>query len=98
QPAATNPVAYLEGKKNTLHAYPQPADQQVRLVWPDEDDSDWPPRLHVWAADGRSLPTHASRSGAQEWTLNTAHWPTGVYLLRVELGAHVYWAKIAVAH
>jgi serine protease len=80
-------------KNGTLGVFPQPAAQQVALVFPSgffPEKTD----LRAWDATGRAMPLEVGEAAAERLQLDVSRWPPGVYPLRATASGRVFWGKI----
>lgn len=95
-PTGVSSVPNFSEKQESLRAFPQPAAQQVTLVFP----ADFAPDagdLLAWDAAGRAVPVSVSSLEGQSVHISTSDWLPGIYRIRAAAGGRIFWGKIAVA-
>ncbi len=90
-----SPVADFSEKLGVFSAFPQPATQQVTLLFPLGITPDVA-SLQVWDATGRVVSAEASHGADGTLQVNTSSWPSGIYQVRVMAAGRIFQGKIVV--
>jgi len=84
-------VGLNEINKNTLIAFPNPANDQVTIKNIGANQS-----VEIYSVDGKLI--YTAISATVDVIVNTATWNTGLYIVRINEGNHSKVGKISVQH
>ncbi|MCC6462874.1 MAG: S8 family serine peptidase [Saprospiraceae bacterium] len=84
-----------EKNQAAFQIYPQPAQDQVILQFPDQLER--PCQLLILDAGGRTLWGQTLQPGQKEIPVDIRYWPSGLYTVGLKCQAGMYWKKMIKA-
>jgi hypothetical protein len=82
------------GKSKGISLYPNPTSGLLKLSIAETLYKD--AQVSIYALDGDEVYRDQYQSGLQVKTLQLQHLAKGLYFIRVDMGADIYWGKIVV--
>ena len=78
-----------------VRLYPNPADHQVKIVWPNRQNTQ-PILIKIFTLNGQLVLSQQLASGESTIVLNISELPNGLYLANVQNGTHQYNTKLII--
>ncbi len=95
RPGGASPVDDFSEKLGVFSAFPQPATQQVTLLFPFGIAPD-AGSLQIWDAIGRAVSVEVSSTADGTVNINTSNWSSGIYQVRAVATGRIFQGKIVV--